>query len=369
MGITVMVVVVVEEGGGGHGGGGGGHGGYGGSGGGGHGGGGGGGHGGSGGGGYSVTEGGGHGGGSGGGGHGGDGHGGGSGGGGHGAGGHGGGSGGGGHGGGSGGGGHGGGGYGSGYGGHGGHSGSGGHGDSSGYTDGHGDGGYGGYGGGGFGYGGYGNSYHKSFLTSQVIVILVIAMIHRSKAVVIPVDEDEAETHNEPQVSFASSYIHFHGPVEGPEYEVKVPYVVLKNQHNHFSHGQDRHLQDHEYALDYIANPKYQFAYGVEDHHTGDFHGQKESRNGHSVSGEYSVKEPGGALRVVSYHADKDGFHAVVHTSGKNDHASTSLYSQQDHVQLQIQDHDHEQDQGLDTHEENHSLRNYETSYSVSEIY
>jgi len=42
---------------------------------------------------------------------------------------------------------------------------------------------------------------------------------------------------------------------------------------------------------------------------------------GGSVSGEYSVKDPGGTFRVVSYHADKEGFHAVVHTSGKNDHS------------------------------------------------
>lgn len=89
------------------------------------------------------------------------------------------------------------------------------------------------------------------------------------------------------------------------------------------------------------------------------------------MSGEYSVKEPGGALRVVSYHADKDGFHAVVHTSGKNDHDSTSFYSQQDHVRVQIQDSEREhEDQGLDNHEDNQSnLRDYETSYSVSDVY
>lgn len=43
---------------------------------------------------------------------------------------------------------------------------------------------------------------------------------------------------------------------------------------------------------------------------------------GSSVTGEYSVIEPGGRVRVVSYHAGKDGFHAHVHTSGKNDHSS-----------------------------------------------
>ncbi|XP_011868626.1 PREDICTED: uncharacterized protein LOC105562412, partial [Vollenhovia emeryi] len=51
---------------------------------------------------------------------------------------------------------------------------------------------------------------------------------------------------------------------------------------------------------------------------------------GHSVSGEYTVKDPGGSLRIVSYHADKEGFHAVVHTSGKNDH-SGGVYGGQGH--------------------------------------
>ncbi|KAI4500512.1 hypothetical protein M0802_004474 [Mischocyttarus mexicanus] len=206
----------------------------------------------------------------------------------------------------------------------------------------------------------------------RVIIVLVITMINRSKTVLIPVDEIEAEPREDPQISLASSYMHFHGPVEGPEYEIKVPYVVLKNEHNYLSNGQNYHTDDQEYATDYIAYPNYQFAYGVEDHHTGDFHGQKESRNGNSVSGEYSVKEPGGTLRVVSYHADKDGFHAVVHTSGKNDHAPTNIYSQnqQDHVEVQVQDQnqDHNQDKGLENEQETHSL-NYETSYSVKEHY
>lgn len=46
------------------------------------------------------------------------------------------------------------------------------------------------------------------------------------------------------------------------------------------------------------------------------------SRAGSNVSGQYSVKEPNGSVRVVSYRADKDGFHAVVHTSGKNEHTA-----------------------------------------------
>lgn len=55
---------------------------------------------------------------------------------------------------------------------------------------------------------------------------------------------------------------------------------------------------------------------------------------GSSVSGEYTVKDPGGSLRIVSYHADKEGFHAVVHTSGKNDH-SGGVYGGQGHDETQ----------------------------------
>jgi hypothetical protein len=59
----------------------------------------------------------------------------------------------------------------------------------------------------------------------------------------------------------------------------------------------------------------------VTDHSTGDSHGQKESRDGDKVVGQYSLKEPGGNIRTVKYHADKDGFHAQVHNSGGNDHS------------------------------------------------
>lgn len=57
------------------------------------------------------------------------------------------------------------------------------------------------------------------------------------------------------------------------------------------------------------------------DHKTGDAHGQKESRDGHKVVGEYTVKEPGGNTRTVKYYSDKHGFHADVHNSNGNDHS------------------------------------------------
>ena len=60
----------------------------------------------------------------------------------------------------------------------------------------------------------------------------------------------------------AHSFAHFHGPVEGPGHE-----VTINDHHGH-------------HTVDYVAHPKYEFAYGVEDHHTGDYHGQKEHRDG-----------------------------------------------------------------------------------------
>lgn len=63
----------------------------------------------------------------------------------------------------------------------------------------------------------------------------------------------------------AHSFHHFHGPVIGEAQEVS-----WKDKHGHRDH-------------DYVAHPHYEFSYGVEDHHTGDYHGQKEHRDGTSA--------------------------------------------------------------------------------------
>ena len=63
----------------------------------------------------------------------------------------------------------------------------------------------------------------------------------------------------------AHSFQHFDGPVHGDDHEVT---WVDKHGHNHY---------------DYAADPHYEFAYGVEDHHTGDYHGQKEHRDGNPL--------------------------------------------------------------------------------------
>lgn len=71
-------------------------------------------------------------------------------------------------------------------------------------------------------------------------------------------------------------------------------------------------------------HPEYAFSYGVKDLHTGDVKSQWESREGDGVKGHYSVLEPDGSIRTVTYTADaKSGFNAVVKTVGANSHPIT----------------------------------------------
>ncbi|XP_036146356.1 uncharacterized protein LOC105829426 isoform X2 [Monomorium pharaonis] len=60
-------------------------------------------------------------------------------------------------------------------------------------------------------------------------------------------------------------------------------------------------------------SPRYSFEYSVADGLTGDNKAQEETRNGDAVHGSYSLIEPDGTRRVVSYAADPiNGFNAVV---------------------------------------------------------
>ncbi|KAH0819965.1 hypothetical protein GEV33_002826 [Tenebrio molitor] len=73
--------------------------------------------------------------------------------------------------------------------------------------------------------------------------------------------------------------------------------------------------------VDHYAHPKYEFQYGVQDHHTGDIKSQHETRDGDVVKGEYSLHEPDGTVLRVQYVADKhNGFNAVVHREGHANH-------------------------------------------------
>lgn len=62
------------------------------------------------------------------------------------------------------------------------------------------------------------------------------------------------------------------------------------------------------------APPKYTYKYGVKDPHTKDDKGQWEEREGDVVHGGYSIAQPDGRIRKVTYTADKhNGFNALVH--------------------------------------------------------
>ncbi|XP_050557647.1 uncharacterized histidine-rich protein DDB_G0274557-like [Spodoptera frugiperda] len=82
----------------------------------------------------------------------------------------------------------------------------------------------------------------------------------------------------------------------------------------HHGHGTEKHVV-------YYSHPKYEFAYKVEDPHTGDKKSQHESRDGDVVKGVYSLHEPDGTVRIVEYHADKKtGFNANVKFVGHAKH-------------------------------------------------
>jgi hypothetical protein len=66
-------------------------------------------------------------------------------------------------------------------------------------------------------------------------------------------------------------------------------------------------------ADDYDPNPQYSYGYSIQDGLTGDAKGHQETRSGDVVQGQYSLVEPDGAVRTVTYTADPvNGFNAVV---------------------------------------------------------
>ncbi|CAH2037863.1 unnamed protein product, partial [Iphiclides podalirius] len=64
-------------------------------------------------------------------------------------------------------------------------------------------------------------------------------------------------------------------------------------------------------------NPAYSYSYGVADPSTGDHKDASETLQNGVVHGSYSLVEPDGHVRKVTYTADKiNGFNAVVERSG-----------------------------------------------------
>nr|CAD7590037.1 unnamed protein product [Timema genevievae] len=68
---------------------------------------------------------------------------------------------------------------------------------------------------------------------------------------------------------------------------------------------------------EYEDHPQYQYEYSVSDPVTGDSKSQRESRDGDIVRGSYSLVDPDGSVRTVTYTADPiNGFSAVVEKNG-----------------------------------------------------
>jgi len=66
----------------------------------------------------------------------------------------------------------------------------------------------------------------------------------------------------------------------------------------------------------YDPHPQYNYGYSVSDALTGDSKTASESRDGDVVQGQYSLVEPDGSIRTVTYTADPiNGFNAVVDRS------------------------------------------------------
>lgn len=106
-----------------------------------------------------------------------------------------------------------------------------------------------------------------------------------------------------------------------PEYSAP---VVSSYEAPISSHGSYGGYSGHGYShdnVDYYAHPKYEYKYGINDPHTGDYKSQHEERDGDVVKGHYTVADPDGTIRTVHYTADDhNGFKAVVEKTGKSIH-------------------------------------------------
>ncbi|XP_041976764.1 cuticle protein 19-like [Aricia agestis] len=94
-----------------------------------------------------------------------------------------------------------------------------------------------------------------------------------------------------------------------PVHAIPVVHAAPVAVHAAPAHHEDHYVDEHAY-------PKYDYSYSVGDPHTGDHKTQHESRDGDVVKGEYSLLQPDGSFRKVTYTADHhNGFNAVVHNS------------------------------------------------------
>ncbi|KAI5645291.1 insect cuticle protein domain-containing protein [Phthorimaea operculella] len=125
-----------------------------------------------------------------------------------------------------------------------------------------------------------------------------------------PVHYSAPVVHAAPVAHFQAAPIHHATPVHA----APVHYAPVAHAAPIAHHAAPAHHEEH--YVDEYAHPKYGYSYSVEDPHTGDHKSQHEERDGDVVKGEYSLLQPDGSFRKVTYTADHhNGFNAVVHNS------------------------------------------------------
>ncbi|XP_050557652.1 histidine-rich glycoprotein-like [Spodoptera frugiperda] len=160
---------------------------------------------------------------------------------------------------------------------------------------------------------------HGHAISSQSVVL------HHTHETVYPVHHEEhhEEQHKEQDKKHEQKHHEHHHK----EHHHKEDHHEKHHQEKHHGHAsssqsiKQHHGKATEKHVEYYSHPKYEFAYKVEDPHTGDKKSQHESRDGDVVKGVYSLHEPDGTVRIVEYHADKKtGFNANVKHEGHAKH-------------------------------------------------
>ncbi|EFA00093.1 hypothetical protein TcasGA2_TC002908 [Tribolium castaneum] len=89
------------------------------------------------------------------------------------------------------------------------------------------------------------------------------------------------------------------------------PYVQPQQQHQ--QQQQQHQGGEQQNPEEYDPNPSYQFGFDVNDDLYTNYQNRKEQREGGKITGSYSVVDPDGFVRTVTYHTDpKEGFKAEV---------------------------------------------------------
>jgi hypothetical protein len=91
-------------------------------------------------------------------------------------------------------------------------------------------------------------------------------------------------------------------------------------------------ISDMSFCFLLQAKPDYTFSYGVEDPLTGNSQNHKETRDGDVVKGQYTVLDPDGTTRTVTYTADpQNGFQATVHQSAPSNSVHQQAHAPRGH--------------------------------------